>query len=96
MREQNVLTLALVTGLLAASTPAISSECCPADFTGDGHVNIDEVLGIIAGWGDCPDLPEPCPMDIDESGRCVLRGHGSSNWQFSIESLCNNRSLIQF
>ena len=68
MREQNVLTLALVTGLLAASTPAISSECCPADFTGDGHVNIDEVLGIIAEWGECPDQSEPCPMDLDQSG----------------------------
>ncbi len=68
MKHRSVFQLALMTGLLATSSPAFSSECCPADFTGDGHVNIDEVLAIISGWGDCPGKPDPCPMDIDESG----------------------------
>jgi hypothetical protein len=68
MEQQRVCTLALLAGLLVASTPAISSECCPADFTGDGFVNTDELLGVLSGWGTCPDDPDACPMDIDQSG----------------------------
>jgi hypothetical protein len=67
MRERNVLKLAVMTGFLAAGPHALGSECCPGDFTGDGMVNTDELLGVIAGWGPCMD-PEDCPMDIDESG----------------------------
>jgi len=68
MKQESVFQLALLTGLLAASSPAISSTCCPADSTGDGQVNIDEVLQLLSGWGQCPEQPEPCPMDIDQSG----------------------------
>ena len=68
MKQQSVYTLAMLTGLVAASSPAIGSECCPADFTGDGMVNTEELLGVISGWGPCSGGPDECPMDIDGSG----------------------------
>ena len=86
MQQRAVFQLVLITGLLASSTPAFSSECCFADVTEDGQVNIDEVLQVIFGWGSCPSQPEPCPMDIDQSGsvdvgdlQVVLDSWGSCN-----------------
>ena len=68
MKRRTVLKLALVTGLAGVSAPALGSECCVADFSGDNLVGADEILGILAGWGQCPGQPEPCPMDIDQDG----------------------------
>jgi hypothetical protein len=36
----------------------------PGDITGDGIVNIDELLMIVNFWGPCPALPQPCDADI--------------------------------
>ena len=68
MRKQSVCHLTILTGLFAVNASALSNDCCSAEFTGDGQVNIDEVLAIISGWGQCPGDPDPCPMDIDDSG----------------------------
>ncbi|MBG81117.1 MAG: hypothetical protein CMJ39_10495 [Phycisphaerae bacterium] len=65
MKQRCVLKLVLGTSLLAGGGTAIGSECCVADFTGDDQVSTNEVLGILEGWGACPD---PCPMDLDQSG----------------------------
>ncbi len=35
-----------------------------ADITGDGLVNIDDLLAVIASWGPCPAMPDECPADI--------------------------------
>jgi hypothetical protein len=35
------------------------------DTTGDGRVNIDDLLSVIAHWGPCP---APCPTDTDHNG----------------------------
>jgi predicted outer membrane repeat protein len=31
---------------------------CPADLTGDGTVNVFDLLQVLFAWGDCPDCPE--------------------------------------
>lgn len=56
----------------------IPDECedlCPADFTGDDVVNIDDIFAVLGLWGDCPDpcppycagdLTEDCTVNIDD------------------------------
>jgi hypothetical protein len=39
----------------------ISSIPCPADFDGDGLVNISDLLDLLAAWGGCPG----CPTDLN-------------------------------
>jgi len=48
---------------------------CPADLTGDGQVNIDDIFAELGLWGDCPDpcppyctgdLTEDCTVNIDD------------------------------
>lgn len=36
----------------------------PADITGDGAVNVADLLGVINAWGTCPVAPAPCAADI--------------------------------
>ena len=38
------------------------------DLTGDDQVNVKDLLGLLAGWGDCPAKPEPCPADLNNDG----------------------------
>ncbi len=41
-------------------------------FLADGELNNVDVrydfLLLLAGWGPCPDPPEPCPADLDRNG----------------------------
>ena len=48
---------------------------CPADFTGDDQVNIDDIFAVLGLWGTCPnpcppyctgDLTEDCTVNIDD------------------------------
>ena len=39
-------------------------SACPADVTGDGVVNTEDLLAVLAAWGPC----EGCPEDIDADG----------------------------
>lgn len=34
------------------------------DATGDGVVNVDDLLSIINAWGPCPPFPTPCVADV--------------------------------
>ena len=40
----------------------------PGDATRDDMVNFDDVLAVLAAWGDCPEPPAPCPEDLDGNG----------------------------
>ncbi len=39
-------------------------EPCPADVSGNGAVDADDILMVLGGWGPCTD----CPADIDGDG----------------------------
>ncbi len=45
-------------------------ELLPADgdLDGDGIVGIDDFVALLAAWGPCPKLPNPCPGDLDGDG----------------------------
>jgi len=47
-------------------TPII--EPLPGDITGDGTVNVADLLAVIAAWGACPAQPATCPADLDSTG----------------------------
>jgi hypothetical protein len=39
---------------------------CPADITGSGAVDIDDLFAVISGWGMCPgSCPPHCPADVN-------------------------------
>jgi hypothetical protein len=38
------------------------------DLDGDGVVGIADFLLMLAAWGPCPALPDPCPADLDGDG----------------------------
>lgn len=38
------------------------------DITGDGFVNMNDLLAVIAAWGDCPAPPASCDADINLDG----------------------------
>jgi hypothetical protein len=43
----------------------------PADIApeiGDGHVDVDDLIAVILGWGPCPAAPADCYADIDGDG----------------------------
>ncbi|MHC5002256.1 MAG: FG-GAP-like repeat-containing protein [Planctomycetota bacterium] len=42
--------------------------CCPADVTGDGVVDVDDLVAVILAWGACPAPPEGCPADLNGDG----------------------------
>ncbi len=38
------------------------------DVTGDGAVDIGDLLALLSAWGPCPPPPASCPADLDGSG----------------------------
>ena len=39
----------------------------PGDVTGDGIVDVLDLLAVLAAWGDCPSQGD-CPADINGNG----------------------------
>ena len=49
----------------------LNIDCCPstnADLNGDGRVSVNDLLDLLATWGACPGLPDPCPADLNSDG----------------------------
>lgn len=40
----------------------------PGDVTGDGVVDVSDLLAVIGGWGSCPPPPAACPADANDDG----------------------------
>ncbi|MHC4414647.1 MAG: outer membrane protein assembly factor BamB family protein [Planctomycetota bacterium] len=43
------------------------------DLNENGTVGIGDLLILLAAWGPCRDLPEPCPADLDLDGTVGIR-----------------------
>jgi trimeric autotransporter adhesin len=41
---------------------------CPADANGSGAVDVDDLVAVILGWGNCPKPPTACDADVNGSG----------------------------
>ena len=48
-------------------------EPCLADITGDGNVDVNDLLAVVTHWGTCG---APCPYDIAPGGPCSLGADG--------------------
>ena len=63
-----------VAGSISGETVAPGAASCPADFVGartlpgvgDGEVNVDDLLALIASWNQC--TPGSCPADLTGNG----------------------------
>src|SRR5262249_1189256 len=62
-------------------TKLICAQPCAPDVTGNGQVDIDDLLAVINGWGACG---VPCPADVNHSGQvdiddvlAVINGWGA-------------------
>jgi hypothetical protein len=40
----------------------------PGDATGDGHVDVNDLLQVITAWGPCPQMPSTCSADVAPLG----------------------------
>ncbi|MDY7110415.1 MAG: M28 family peptidase [Planctomycetota bacterium] len=52
-------------GLVAALATVAGVVGTPGDVNGDGVVNTEDLLALLAAWGSCPDPPEDCPADFN-------------------------------
>ena len=48
-------------GSLRAARYQVASTCCRADVNQSGSINVDDLLMVIVGWGNC----NTCPADIN-------------------------------
>jgi hypothetical protein len=55
-------------GLVAALATVAGVVNIPGDVNGDGVVNTEDLLALLAAWGNCPDPPEDCPADFNGDG----------------------------
>ena len=55
------------TGLaeVAFDTDVVADSQAAGDVTRDGPVNIDDILRVLAAWGDCPAFPASCCADLN-------------------------------
>ena len=59
-----------VSAIIVAELPT-----CLGDIVEDGMVDVDDLLAVINGWGNCPPDPQACPGDIAPQ----LNGDGAVN-----------------
>jgi hypothetical protein len=41
---------------------------CPADLLFNNAVDVDDLIGVILGWGPCAAVPAACPADVVQNG----------------------------
>lgn len=46
----------------------VPPPACPADITGSGSVDVDDLLAVVGAWGSCPPPGDKCPADIVKDG----------------------------
>ncbi|TVQ51913.1 MAG: hypothetical protein EA377_11320 [Phycisphaerales bacterium] len=55
------------TGIVPCEDDVDPVDPCPADLTGDGVVNVFDLLLLLESWGTCAD-PSNCPADLNNDG----------------------------
>ncbi|MDP6479767.1 MAG: alpha/beta hydrolase [Phycisphaerales bacterium] len=53
---------------VANESPVLLAAGRTGDVDLDQSIGVDDLLLLLAAWGDCPELPVDCPADIDGSG----------------------------
>jgi hypothetical protein len=56
----------LMANALLFSAGLHAPQPCPGDLTGDGVVDVFDLLGLLGAWGPCP--PEDCDADLNDDG----------------------------
>ena len=60
--------LDILAGAIDANSNGLLDSCeptCAADVNGSHGVDVNDLLAVIAGWGNCPAVPSPCPGDVN-------------------------------
>lgn len=71
--NEKMTSIATTLGFPIQRSKSPCAECgpsgapCPADITGTGVVNVDDLLLVLNNWGPCVD-PTVCPADITGTG----------------------------
>ena len=75
-----IITLSAVLGSIACFgqiMPARAGAPCPANIVNSGQsanrVDVDDLLAVIASWGNCPAPPAGCPANIMHEGASANR-----------------------
>ena len=50
-----------------ATERSLEDPCDPTDLDCDGDIDVDDLLTLLANYGDCPESEE-CPGDTDDDG----------------------------
>ncbi|MCH2134121.1 MAG: hypothetical protein MK116_10265 [Phycisphaerales bacterium] len=65
LKEHSLVDIGVASAAtLTLEVEVIEPSGVPADATGDGAVNVDDLLAVLGDYGRCP----CCPTDFDESG----------------------------
>jgi acetyl esterase/lipase len=59
---------AAFTDMVIQEVPGLLASGRTADVDQDRDVDTDDLLKVLAAWGQCPSLPRDCPCDIDGDG----------------------------
>jgi hypothetical protein len=62
--DENIPGEAHSTIELRLAVTVSSGHSCAADVTGDGSVDVDDLIAVILAWGNCPPAPTPCIADV--------------------------------
>lgn len=60
--------LDILAGAIDANANGLLDSCeptCAADVDGSHGADVNDLLAVISGWGNCPDVPSPCQGDVN-------------------------------
>jgi hypothetical protein len=69
-----VFSYSLANGIAGVAIAKAPASALPGDITGNGAVDVDDLLAVINAWGNCPSpCPPHCSADIAPAGgNCIV------------------------